>query len=188
MKRRILLLLLPVLAFATMGQESCETDTSGGGDKPQVEKNAKKKSGSGKGSKPDRPDAKVGDRVTLKGTSYLVSNVKTARVIGDPELGGARANGRFVIVSLELTNRKNEPKTIAADSVRLIGGNGNQYSVSTDVLSGVEKPLVIVEDIQPQSPEEVTAVYDVPRGALKGSQLQVEDIFSDAKGTIDLGL
>ena len=161
--------------------------TSGGGDEPQVEKNAKK-SGQGKGSKPKRPNAKVGDRLTLKGTSYLVSNVKTAEVIGDPDLGGARANGRFVIVSLELTNRKDEPKAIAADNVRLIGGNGNQYSVSTDVLTGVEKPLVILEDIQPQSPEQVTAVYDVPRGVLKGSQLQVQDIFSGSKGTIDLGL
>lgn len=41
-----------------------------------------------------------------------MSNVKTAEVIGDPDLGGARANGRFVIVSLELTNRKDEPKAI----------------------------------------------------------------------------
>lgn len=59
MKRPILLLLLPILAFATLGQESCDTSTSGGGDEPQVEKNAKK-SGQGKGSKPKRPNAKVG--------------------------------------------------------------------------------------------------------------------------------
>lgn len=47
---------------------------------------------------------------------------------------------------------------------------------------------MILEDIQPQSPEQVTAVYDVPRDVLKGSQLQVQDIFSGSKGTIDLGL
>lgn len=186
MRRPVLFLLLAVLAFVTMGQESCDT-TTGGGDEPQVEKNAKKKK-SGKGSKPDRPDAKVGDRLTLKGTSYLVNDVKTAKTVGDPDLGGARANGRFVIVSLELTNNKDEPKSILADNVRLIGGKGNEYSVSSDVITGVKKPLFIAEDIQPDSPEQVTAVYDVPQRAVKDSQLQVQDLFSEAKGTIDLGL
>ena len=46
----------------------------------------------------------------------------------------------------------------------------------------------ILEEIQPDVTKSATLVYDVPKSAVDGAQLQVEDLFSDAKGRVRLGL
>ena len=131
--------------------------------------------------------ANVGDNVSLKGTSYKVTRVRTAKAVGG-EFTRVRADGTFVIVNLTLTNEKDEPKTILEDAVRLVGGNGSEYTVDTDTVGAFENALVLLETIQPGLARNVVAVYDVPPGAVSGSKLQVKDLFSDSKGEINLGL
>jgi len=130
--------------------------------------------------------ARVGDKVTLKGTTYRVTKVRTSQSIGK-DFMKEQANGRFVVIKLQLTNRKDEPAMIISENLRLIGGNGKNYSTSDDALFAVDKPLLL-EEIQPDNTEKGTLVYDVPKGAVKGAALRVEDLFSDSKASIDLGL
>ena len=180
-RRLVLLVLVGMFAVVSMGQEGCG-ETTGSGE-PEVEKGSKSKKGGGK----SRPDAEVGDTLTLKGTSYKVQKVTTASKLGD-QYTEVKADGRFVIVKFTLTNKKDEPATILEDNVRFIGGNGKQYTTDTDTLGQFDNGFFALEEIQPDVSRKVVAVYDVPRKAIKRSTLQVSDLFSDAKGTIELGL
>lgn len=92
-----------------------------------------------------------------------------------------------MIVELSLRNEKNEPATILSDALKVVGGNKSTYSTSDDALLAVEDQFLL-DEIQPGVTETGTLVYDLPDSALAGAELQVEDLFSDEKGRIDLGL
>jgi hypothetical protein len=159
-----------------MGQESCSETLDE--EEPQVEKQG---GGSGK-------VASLGDKMTLKGTTYRVERKpRTAAVLGD-QYSRVKANGVFVIVPVCLTNRKNEPATILDDNIRLIGGNHKNYSTSDDALFALDDQSFVLDEIQPDVTECGTLVYDVPRQAISGSKLQVSDLFSDSTGEIRLGI
>ena len=130
--------------------------------------------------------AKVGDKVTLKGTTYKVTNVRTAKSVGE-SFAKETANGKFVIVTVALTNRKEEPATIMSENLKLIGGNGKQYTTSDDALFAVDDALLL-EEIQPDNGEKGQLVYDLPAKAVSGATLRVEDLFSDSTAEIKLGL
>ena len=131
--------------------------------------------------------AGVNQPLSLEGTTYQVLSAQTAQSVGD-QFSRETANGTFVIVKIALTNQKNEPATIlASEGLRLVGGNGSAYSTSDELLMAVEDELVL-EEIQPGLREQGTLVYDVPPAAVAGAELQVEDLFSDDKGRIKLGL
>ena len=74
------------------------------------------------------------------------------------------------------------------DAIKVIGSNGKQYSTSTDALLAFPDQTFILEEIQPDVTKSATLVYDLPKSAVSGAKLQVEDLFSDAKGRIRLGL
>jgi Domain of unknown function (DUF4352) len=131
--------------------------------------------------------ASVGDVVELKGTSYQVTNVRTAQAVGG-EFNRTQADGIFVILDLTLTNLEDEPATIVEDAVRIVGGNGNEYTTDSDAFAAFENQLVILQEIQPDLAKKVVAVYDIPPGATSGAKLEVRDLFSDERAQIDLGL
>jgi hypothetical protein len=176
--RRRSYFVLAVLAFAglTMGQDDGCSEFEE--EEPEVEKE-------GGGS---AEVASVGDKMTLKGTTYRVTKVGTAQVLGESEFDRVKANGRFVIVSVCLTNRKNEPATILDDNMRLIAGNDKNYSTSDDALFTLADQSFLLEEIQPDVRECGKLVYDVPKRVVSGSKLEVTDLFSDSKGQIRLGL
>lgn len=177
MPRKILIVVAMLLfAFPLMGaDDSCSEE------EPTVEKQ-----GDG-GSKSVGATAGVGDKLTLKGTTYRVTDVKTAKKIGN-EYTGATANGTFIVVDLQLTNEEDEPATIIEDNIRIIGGNGSSYSTSDDAILVYPEQTLLLEEIQPGVTESGKLVYDLPPEAVKGAKLQVEDLFSGSTGDIKLGL
>jgi hypothetical protein len=130
--------------------------------------------------------ASLNEPLSLKGTTYKVTDVRTADSVGD-SFTKERANGTFVILNVQLTNEKSEPATIMSDALTLVGGNGSAYSTSDDALLAVDDQFLL-EEIQPGLSESGTLIYDVPPSAVDGAELQVEDLFSDEKGRIKLGL
>lgn len=184
-RRPLVVVLTGLFAFVSMGQESCGETT--GSDGPSVNKGSKKDGKGNSQRKPAAPDAAVGDTLTLKGTAYTVEKATTAAGLGG-QYTRVKADGRFVIVTLTLTNRKDEPATIVEDNVRLVGGNGKQYTTDTDALGQFENGFFALQEIQPDVSKKVVAVYDVPKPAVDGAALRVSDLFSDATGTIALGL
>lgn len=130
--------------------------------------------------------ATVGQPLTLKGTTYEVTSVDKSQSVGD-SFTKEEANGTFVTVKLKLTNEKDDPATISESAITMVGGNDKAYSTSDDALLAVDDQFLL-EEIQPGLSEEGTLVYDLPSAALSGAELQVEDLFSDDKGRIALGL
>jgi hypothetical protein len=143
---------------------------------------------SGDVSDPSEVKSKAGlnQALSLKGTTYKVTSVRTADSVGS-SFTKEKANGTFVILNVQLTNEKNEPATIMSNALTLVGGNGSAYSTSDDALFAIDDQLLL-EEIQPGLSESGTLIYDVPPSAVAGAELQVEDLFSDDKGRIELGL
>ena len=48
---------------------------------------------------------------------------------GEPEQGAVDVGAPLIADDLTLTNLEDEPATILEDAVRLVGGNGNEYTV-----------------------------------------------------------
>lgn len=158
---------------------------SGGGDE-----DATVKKGNGDDSAEPTDEgvtAVVGDTVELKGTAYKVTRARTAQSVGG-EFNKTQADGTFVIVDLTLTNLKDEPATILEDAVRLVGGNGKEYTTDTDAFAAFDNQFTILQEIQPDLSKRVVAVYDIPPGAVKRAKLEVKDLFSDSRAEIRLGL
>ncbi len=167
-----IVLIVAIVALSGGGDEE-PTVTPGGG-------------GSGDESSDEGTTAAVGDTVELKGTSYRVTRVRTAQEVGG-EFNKTKADGRFVIVDLTLTNLEDEPATILEDAIRLVGGNGNEYTTDSDTFAAFDNQFTLLQEIQPDLPKKVVAVYDIPPGAVSGAKLQVKDLFSDSRAEIDLG-
>lgn len=107
--------------------------SSGGGDSENASDGASSSSsdsGESSGSGDDGKSGRVGEALENAGTTYEVTNAKATKVIGDPELGGARADGTFVVVDLQLTNNKDETKTFTDTNAKIESSDGNKYETS----------------------------------------------------------
>lgn len=116
-----------------------------------------------------------------------MTDVEVADQIGN-QYTGAAANGKFIVVDIQLTNEKDEPATIFADNIRILGGNGSSYSTSDDAMFVYPDQNILLNEIQPGVTESGKLVYDIPPGAVKRAKLRVEDLFSGSTGEIELGL
>lgn len=171
------------------------SSNSGGSGPTVVSDGSKTPSGAATGAaKPGTKGnpVKVGTTVELEGTRYTVKKVTTAKTLGANAFSsGTKANGTFVVVTLTIENMKSETKTFLANAAKVIAGNGSSYdtddSGTTAAIMGDAKPLIL-EDMQPQLPKTGILVFDVPPTALKGSVLQVSDLFGNGSAYIALGL
>jgi hypothetical protein len=118
--------------------------------------------------------ASLGEPLSLKRTTYKVTDVRTT----------PSTNGIFVIVDVELTNKTKEPATLMTKLPTLVGGNGTAHSTSGDALHD----HFLRGQIQPGASNRDSLVYDLSPSSVKGAELRVEDLFSDDKGRIPLGL
>jgi hypothetical protein len=127
----------------------------------------------------------VGTPVTNAGTTYKVTDVKTGHEIGGQY--GAKSNGVFVVVGLELTNNKDETKTFMDNSATLVTMDGNRYETSTDASIYLDDSLLL-EDIQPDLTTRGHIGFDVPAGKVPGAKLVIEDIWGNGEVAVNLGL
>ncbi len=143
--------------------------------------------GSTKSSGDEATTGKVGEALTNAGTTYEVTNVETATEIGDPDFGGARADGTFVIVDLELTNNKDETKTFTDASAKIETADGNEYETSDKTVLAFGDEGLLLKDIQPDLTTRGKLAFELPSGKVAGSTLVVEDLFGDGEIKVDLG-
>jgi hypothetical protein len=130
----------------------------------------------------------VGEKLTNAGTTYEVTNVETATTIGDPELIGARADGKFVIVSLELTNNKDETKTFSEASAHIETADGKKYETSDKTVLAFGDESLLLKDIQPELTASGKLAFDLPPSKIDGATLVVEDLFGNGEIKVDLGV
>lgn len=131
---------------------------------------------------------KVGQAVTNAGTTYKVTNVQTTKKIGDPSLGGARADGTFVVVSLQLTNNKSETKTFTDSTAKMKTSDGKEYSTSDKAVLAFGDKSLLLKEIQPDLTTRGKLAFELPPSKVSGSKLVIEDLFGSGEVDIDLGL
>ncbi len=171
-KKITMLAATALFALPAVGCAELEEPTSG-----ESAKSGNKTSKSGK----------VGETLRNAGTSYKVTKVRTTKTLGDPEFLGERANGRFVIVNLAITNHKDETKTFTNSTVKLKTADGNKYETSTDAEMSLDKSLML-EDIQPDLTTRGQVAFDIPEKKLNGAKLVIEDFWGQGKVKVNLGL
>lgn len=167
--------------------------TSGGGssDGPKKVDNATGSTATGGAAKggdaagTEKNPVKVGETVELAGTRYTVKKVATTTNVGGQF--GAKADGRFVVVTLTIENMKNETKTFSESAAKLITASGTQYSTDDDGSLMADHPLIL-EDMQPELPKTGVLVFDVPPTKLAGAELKVSDLFGKGDAYVNLGL
>ena len=133
----------------------------------------------------------VGTPLLVKGTQYRVVSATTASSVGGEFTKETAPPGTtYVIVDLELVNKKNDTRTVNTEAMKFISRRSKQFSRDTDarVAAAGQGSTLLLEEIQPDVPKRGKVIFAVPQAQVVGSRLRVEDIFSDAHGFIRLGL
>ncbi len=133
------------------------------------------------------PVGKVGQTLTNAGTSYQLVRVTTAKRLGDAPFD-EKAAGQFVVVTLRLTNKKNESKTFTDSSAKIVGGNGASYDSSTGASLLLGGDDLLFKQIQPGLKVTGRIAFDLPPSAIRGSQLVIQDLFGDGEVKFNTGL
>jgi len=173
---------------------SAGSSGGGGGGGSSDDKSAEESGGGGGGSDDKSAEegggtsGAVGEALTNAGTTYKVTSARTATQIGDPELGGAKADGTFVVVNLELTNNKDETKTFMESSAKVVTSDGNSYETSDKTVLAFADESLLLKDIQPDLTARGKLAFDLPESKVSGANLVIEDLFGDGEITVDLGL
>ena len=130
----------------------------------------------------------VGQPLTNAGTTYKVTNARATKTIGDPDMFGERADGMFVVVTLQLTNNKDETKTFSDTSAKIKTSDGNEYETSSDAVFAFGDDSLLLKDIQPDLTARGKIAFELPPSKVSGSTLVIEDIFGSGEIKVDLGL
>jgi hypothetical protein len=120
--------------------------------------------------------------------TYEVTRVETASKIGDPDLLGARTDGKFVIVSLKLTNNKDETKTFLDSSAKIKSSDGKEYETSDKAVMAFGDDNLLMKDVQPELTTHGKLAFELPPSKLNGSTLVIEDLWGAGEVKVDLGL
>lgn len=129
---------------------------------------------------------------------YGVSSVQQRKTIGNAEFGAAeQASGTYLVVKLDAHSTKGETATLTDETFKVTYDGGPEYSADTDgtvalTMEGGDsssEPFFLT-DIQPDSDENGTIVFDVPDAALgKKLELRVNELgFGPTHGFIRLPL
>lgn len=196
--RRPLYALVAVLVFAFLtSAESCsETSSDGGGDEAADEGDGGGDGGGDGDCKNEATDdctPHVGPNgsVRVDALVWRVTGASTADTIGDQTYGlGEKANGKFLIVNLKVTSKKDESATLSDDSIQLEAA-GNSYSTDSDgtvaAMGEGEDPLFF-QDISPDATLESKIVFDIPPNVLnKKIEVRFNELgFGETHGYIRL--
>lgn len=137
------------------------------------------------------PDVRFGGSVRVDALIWKVRSVRLADTIGDQTYGlGAKADGRFVVVDLQVRSDKDESATLTGNEVQLDVG-GNTYDADSDgtfAAAGEGEEPLLFEDIGPDATKSTKVVFDVPDSVL-GRRMRVrfnELGFGSTHGFIDI--
>jgi hypothetical protein len=99
---------------------------------------------------PAKPDAKIGEPVTDGELRFVVKSVKCgATRVGD-EYFGAKAQGQFCLVKMNVKNISDASTTFDGDNQTLINKKGQEFSADTEAMFSVnDENQTFLEEINP---------------------------------------
>lgn len=115
------------------------------------------------------PHMSSGESVRVDALIWRVEGARTTKTLGNQEFGlGEKADGRFLVVTLQVRSDRDESATLTNDVVQL-EVNGNTYDTDTEgtvAAAGAGEDPFFLEDIGPDSTTTGKVVFDVPPSVL----------------------
>lgn len=177
----LIVIVLLIIGAAGMAGGDDEEPTKNQTNEDVVETSQTKK----KTPKAEEKVYKIGDKLTVGDVRYKVTNVSTSKKVGSRYLN-AKAQGRFLIISIQITNKGDEALTVSDSFFKLINGK-KTYEVSNDTIYADDS--IILKEINPDITLKGKIIFDVPEkiAKAKDNYLQVQTGFwGTEKGSIAL--
>jgi hypothetical protein len=105
----------------------------------------------------------IGDEVKVGTTTWMVMEAGLQNFVNG-QFGQVKANGKFVVVTAEVTNGGNAAETLLAPNIE--DSAGRSYETTTDSAAVMTNDgQCSLERLNPGSTKRCTFLYDVPAGA-----------------------
>lgn len=123
--------------------------------------------------------AGIGTSVRDGDFEFVVQGVEA----GKAEIGGeylsTKAQGQFVLVTVQVTNIGDKPGTFFGSNAKAVDSQGRGVSASTEAAIYLEDSNSLYEEINPGNSVTGTIVFDVPTGTSLDSIQLHDSMFSD---------
>lgn len=193
-------LLISVLAIGCAEEESSD---GGGGKKEQSDKGGGGDDGpcgQGDREKPNNasddctPHVGANEKVTVDGVVYKIANLEQRASIGDASIGfDEKASGVYLVLDVSVHSTKGETVQMSDDTFKVTCDGCPEYSTDSDgsfAVTGEGGEPFLLTDIQPDTTQKGTVVFDVPKKLLnKKLELRVNELgFGESHAFIQLPL
>ena len=121
----------------------------------------------------------LGQEATDGNLTFVVTAVEDGPlIIGTPDLG-TEAQGKFVLVTMTVTNYGDSPRTIVGDNQFLIDTEGQKASADTEAAVYLSNAASLLEEIKPGNTVTGVVVFDIPANATPAGIELHDSAFSD---------
>lgn len=141
--------------------EQVSSGGSGSGGDSQASSDGQNSSGDGQGGE---PQATIGDQVEDGNFAFTVTGIEQTQTLGQGVMA-TEAQGKYVIVNLQVENVGNEASTFNAGSSQVaFDSQGREYQTSEDAMMSGDSAdeSSFLQQINPGSSVNGRLVYDVP--------------------------
>ena len=134
------------------------------------------------------PTAKIGEPLRVGSVTWVVQDAKTVTELTSSYEKPVRGN--FVVVNFTFTNEGKEAATLDTASMALVDSEGRRNEADPDKFGYIpDGRNIFLENVNPGVTDQGQAIFTVAPGST-GFELELGDaeLFSDAKGTVPLGI
>ncbi|QIK84860.1 DUF4352 domain-containing protein [Sanguibacter sp. HDW7] len=164
--------------------------TTAGGDatkdeKPKDDATKDDASKEEKPAKDEKKDPGVGDTVRDGKFEFVVTKVSDGGTSIGPKGFAEKAQGRFVLVHVDVTNIGKEPQYFFGDNQTVYDSEDREFSADTTAAIYLEDSSSFIEEINPGNTVEGTLVFDLPKG-VGAERIELHDSVFSGGVVVDL--
>lgn len=160
------------------------TSTTAGNDASKGEKkdDAKKDE---KPAKDEKKDPGVGDKVRDGKFEFVVTKVSDGGTSIGPKGFAEKAQGRFVLVRVDVTNIGKEPQYFFGDNQTVYDSEDREFAADTTAAIYLDDSSSFIEEINPGNTVKGTLVFDLPKG-VDPARIELHDSMFSSGVVVDL--
>jgi hypothetical protein len=129
-------------------------------------------------------DATIGDRVRDGKFEFVVTKVQPTKSSIGSQYVNKKAQGKFVLVNITVTNIGDEPQSLFGDNQYLYQGD-RKFSADTEAALYLDDSNTIYEEINPGNTVKGILVFDVPKN-IKPERIELHDSMLSGGVTVTL--
>lgn len=127
----------------------------------------------------------IGDKVRDGKFEFTVVETSDGGTSIGPKGFATKAQGRFLLVRVDVTNIGDEPQYFFGDNQSLFDAEGRKFAADTTAAIYLEDSSSFIEEINPGNTVEGTVVFDLPKG-VDPVRIELHDSAFSGGVTVDL--